>query len=113
MRALHVFPMFGADLTNGSEQYTYHLSRGLARLPVQVQVVATQARELRQSALFSIQWRSAPVAATEEADGLLVHRFPVTLSLPALLGRGFSRLVWRRWQAELAQAGPLPTSGPE
>jgi len=113
IRALHVFPLFGADLTNGSERYSYGLSRALARLPVSVEVVTTRARQMELTSLFSMRWPSDYPCGLEVVDGLPVRRFPVTFGLPRLLGRLSSGLIWRRWQAEAAQAGPAPAAVPE
>ena len=76
IRALHVFPLFGPDLTNGSEQYAYHLTQALARLPVTVDVAATQARQMRLTALFAAHWRSEYPAGLDLHNGVRVRRFP-------------------------------------
>jgi len=113
IRALHVFPLFGRDLTNGSEQYAYHLTQSLARLPVSVDVVTTQARQLRLPSLFSAQWRNEYRSGLEELDRMPVRRFPVTASLPPFLGRVLSLLIWRRWQSEVSRDRSLGAVGPD
>ena len=102
LRALHVFPLFGRELTNGSEYYAYQLSRQLAALGVQVDVLTTRARSFRSSSWLSLRWEGPDLPASEHTDGLAIFRFPV-LSMPRPLGRLLSRLVLRRWRSEAAQ----------
>src|SRR5260221_6244947 len=112
IRALHVFPLFGPELTNGSERYAYQLTHALARLPVSVEVATTQARQMRLPALFAAQWRNEYPGGLDTQTGINVWRFPVTVRLPRLMGRVLSVFIWRRWQREgisdLAQTVSAP-----
>jgi glycosyltransferase involved in cell wall biosynthesis len=104
MKALHVFPMFGADLIGGSDYVQFHLSRELARLGVEVEVLATCTRSLLPRAAFGISWPAHYTRGAERIDGMQVRRFPVTWSPSAPAAYAISRLVVDRWRREEAAA---------
>lgn len=108
IRALHVFPLFGRELANGSEYYAYQLSRQLAALGVQVDVFATRARRFSSTSWLSLRWEAADLPASERAERLSIFRFPV-ISMPRLLGRMLSRVVLLRWRREAARPALGPT----
>ncbi len=107
IRALHLFPMFGADLVNGSEYYFAMLSHHLAALGVHVDVIATTARRLEATSAFAIRWVEGFPAGTEDAHGLTIHRFPTAPVLSAPQGAALSRYVLRRWAAEEQHLGAM------
>jgi len=100
MKALHIFPLFGPELTNGSEYYEYMLSQKLVGLGVDVDVFTTRSRQFRPTSFFSIEWPNDYHQGVEYVDGMKIFRFPVTLSLPSLVGRGISRVIRSQWRGE-------------
>jgi glycosyltransferase involved in cell wall biosynthesis len=108
MNLLHLYPFYGGDLHGGAEVYEYHLAHELARGGAGVDVVTTCTKTPRHTSAFTSQWPTEypPGSAREGAVG--VHRFPVTVAMPALAGHAVARQVFRRWAAEdaAAPAGP-------
>ncbi len=100
MKALHVFPMFGSELRGGSDYVQLHLSRELARLGVEVDVLTTTTHTLEPRAAFGVGWPTQYSAGRAEVDGLRVHRFPTTWSPSRTTGYAISRLILDRWQRE-------------
>lgn len=107
IKALHLFPMFGAELVNGSEYYFYMLSRHLAALGVQIEVFTTTARRLQLTSACSTRWVAGFPAGSERVDGLTIHRFPPTLELPTAQGAALSQQILRRWAAEEQRLGTM------
>ena len=107
MKALHIFPLFGNDLFNGSEYYEYMLSKNLVKLGVEVNVCTTLCRRLRPTSAFSLQWENSYNEAFERVDGMNIHRFPVTFSTPPNMGHLISRLVFKRWEKEENKHGKM------
>lgn len=106
MRALHIFPFFAADLTNGAAHYQLVLSQRLAACGVDVEVWTTRTRELQASAAFGLQWPDADdLPAREQVAGLPVRRFPASLSPSVRVGRMISQAVLNRWEREEALRG--------
>jgi len=99
MRALHVFPLFGADRTNGASHYQLVLSRQLQSLGVDVEVFSTTCHALVPHAPFGLEWPDE-LEREETVQGLRVRRFPVRFSPSVKLGRAFSRAILRRWERE-------------
>jgi glycosyltransferase involved in cell wall biosynthesis len=112
LRVLHVFPLFGADLTNGSERYEYMLTRTLVAQGVEVDVLTTTARRVRPTSAFSSAFDRDYAAGVEESDGIRIHRFPVSFSMPAALGHAISRFILRRWQGEEQHFGRVLRGSP-
>jgi glycosyltransferase involved in cell wall biosynthesis len=112
VRALHVFPLFGAELTNGSERYEYMLSKTLVEQDVEVDVLTTTARSIRPSSAFSTAWGHDYPSGVQQSDGMRIHRFPVSFSMPAGLGRTISRLILRRFSRERRRYGHLLAGSP-
>lgn len=107
MKALHVFPLFGNDLFNGSEYYEYMLTKNLVRLGVEVEVCTTFSRQFLPTSAFSLHWENSYDKAFEQTDGLNIRRFPVTFSTPPNMGHIISRLVFRRWEKEENKYGTM------
>jgi len=82
MRALHVFPLFGSEPTNGSERHFFMLSKALAARGVQVDVLATRSQTLRSVAAFALRWTTDYGGDVETADGVTIRRFRATPVLP-------------------------------
>lgn len=100
MRLLHVFPLFGSELTNGSDYYAYMLTKHLARLGNEVDVFATRSKAIRPGSAFCLQWRSDYSGEPERQDNISIYRFGTTLSVPYSLGHFVSRRILRRWERE-------------
>jgi glycosyltransferase involved in cell wall biosynthesis len=100
MKALHVFPMFGSELRGGSDYVQFHLSRELARLGVEIDVLATTTHTLEPRAAFGLGWPTQYSAGRAEVDGLRVWRFPTSWSPSRTTGYAISRLILDRWQRE-------------
>jgi glycosyltransferase involved in cell wall biosynthesis len=107
MRALHVFPLFGSELINGSEYYAYMLSSHLAKLGADIDVFALRACLLRPTSAFSLQWSDDYPAGIELVDNLRVWRFSASFSAPAALGRLGSHLISKRWSRETKLFGEV------
>lgn len=105
MRALHIFPLFGPELTNGSEYHEYMLSKKLVELGVSVDVFTTRSQRFRPTSAFSLEWVSDYDQEFEQADGINIYRFPVSFSIPPKIGRVISRLVFKRWKREEKRYG--------
>lgn len=105
MRALHIFPIFGPELTNGSEYHEYMLSKKLVELGVHVDVFTTCSQKFRPTSAFSLEWISDYDQDSVQVDGINICRFPTTFAIPATMGRVVSRLVFKRWQREEKQYG--------
>lgn len=110
IRALHVFPLFGPDLLNGSERYAWMLTRSLAALGVDIDVFTTCSRSIRQKSGFSLEWPRDFPAGTSEVEGLRVTRFPA-LSMPAAPGWLAARLLDRHVHYARLKLGPVPEDG--
>jgi glycosyltransferase involved in cell wall biosynthesis len=100
MKVLHVFPLFGHELTDGSGYYEYMLTRQLAALGNEVDVFATRARLLRPTSAFSLRWIDDYPPGLEQRDNIRIYRFSATLSVPAALGQCLSWPILRRWRRE-------------
>lgn len=100
MRALHIFPLFGHELTNGSEHYEYMLSRKLVELGVNVDVLTTRAQKIRATSYLSLAWDDDYSQTFEQSDGMNIYRFSTSFALPRTFGRAFSVLLRLRWQRE-------------
>lgn len=105
MRALHIFPLFGSDLTDGSEHYEYMLTKKLLERGVNVDVLTTRSRGLRPTSAFSMEWVSDYDLESQHVDGMNIFRFPSTFSIPPQMGHAFSRLIFRRWKNEEGRYG--------
>ncbi|MDG2305957.1 MAG: glycosyltransferase family 4 protein [Candidatus Binatia bacterium] len=104
MRALHVFPLFSADRTNGASHHTFVLSRHLQSLGVEVEIFSTTTSAIVPHAAFGLKWPDR-LPREETAAGLRVRRFPVTFSPSVKLGRAFSKEILERWETEALPAG--------
>jgi len=113
LRALHVWPLFSPQLTNGSDYYAYMLSQQLVVQGIQVDVLATQCLRFAPQSLFALRWQNDPHLLNEIADGINIQRFPVTYATPNLWAHSLSQLIMRRWQAEERQYGPAPQDSPQ
>jgi glycosyltransferase involved in cell wall biosynthesis len=107
MKALHIFPLFGAELTNGSEYYEYMLTKSLVQFGVSVDVFTTRARQFRPTSAFSLEWGNDYAQDYEQVDGINIHRFPVSFSVPPKLGHTIARFVFKRWRQEEERYGTV------
>lgn len=107
MKSLHIFPLFGPELINGSEHYEYMLSKSLLNHGIQVDVLATRANRIQLTSAFCTNWSNAYPEAAETADGLNIQRFSVEFQIPARLGALMSAFVLRRWGFEERQHGTM------
>jgi glycosyltransferase involved in cell wall biosynthesis len=107
MRALHVLPMFGPGLTNGSEHYAYMLTRQLVEQGITVDVFTTRSAKTRPAAPVTLRWRNDYPQTVEQADGISIHRFPVSVALPPGIGHLVSALVQVRWMWEERRYGVM------
>lgn len=112
MRALHVFPIFGAGLAGGSQVYEFHLSRALVRRGVEVRVLATRSRGFHPVSAFTLDWPDevGDAGARTTEDGVEVLRFPGPPRIPAAVGHALSSRVLRRWEREDREARMLDGS---
>lgn len=108
MRALHLFPFFGDDLTAGSAYVQHQLTRALIRRGVDVEVLATCARTVQPRAAFGLGWPRDWPAGPDTVDGIPVRRFPVTAAPSTAVGHALSRVIIGRWRREEATAGVFP-----
>jgi glycosyltransferase involved in cell wall biosynthesis/SAM-dependent methyltransferase len=107
VRALHVFPFFGADLVHGGEAHAYMLSKKLVELGVEVDAFATLSRGAQATSAFSLAFPRDYELRFEESDGIAIHRFPASMALPAQVGHMLSRIVFRRWRREEGRYGAV------
>jgi glycosyltransferase involved in cell wall biosynthesis len=111
IRALHVFPLFGPDLPNGSERYAYLLTKELVRAGVHVDVFTTCARRVAVEDGFSLRWPNEyPPGISHDGD-LRIERFPTNLTMPASVGRHAVRLFGRHVARQWRSLGPQPEDG--
>jgi glycosyltransferase involved in cell wall biosynthesis len=111
IRALHVFPLFGPDLPNGSERYAYLLSKALVRAGARVDVFTTCARRIVVQDGFSLQWPNEyPPGISHDGD-LRIERFPTNLTMPASVGQHALRLFGTHVAREQRRLGPAPKDG--
>ncbi|MGH7790345.1 MAG: hypothetical protein ACRERC_25980, partial [Candidatus Binatia bacterium] len=108
MKALHIFPMFGDDLTAGSDYVQHRLTVELARRGVDVEVLTTCTRRLEPNAAFGLGWPSHYPAGPTLVDGVRVRRFPVRFAPGPALGHALSRPIISRWQREESALGIHP-----
>ncbi len=104
LRALHVFPTFGADLVYGAERHEYLLSKKLVELGVAVDVLTTLTASYRQTSALSNAWPRDYRQAAEVTDGMRIERF-ASFSLPPRIGHALSRLMLKRWRREELRYG--------
>lgn len=107
MKALHVFPIFGAELTNGSEYYEYMLSCGLVQLGAQVDVFTTRSHKIRSNAGFSLEWPDDYQQSFEASDGVNIYRFRTSFWPSERVGKWLSHLVYKAWSREEAKFGTM------
>lgn len=107
MRVLHVFPCFAADLSGGAERYQYRLSTALARMGIEVDVLATTTRIPVHTSACASSWPDDYAAGVELSDGVRIERFPASFTMPPGLGRALSRLLARRGDSEERTYGAM------
>jgi len=107
MRLLHVFPCFGAELVGGAERYQYQLSKSLAAMGCEVDVLATTSAGALSTSACASTWPAAYSAGTEHRDGMRIDRFPVARPFPVALGHLVSRAILRRWERETRRWGEM------
>ncbi len=110
IRALHIFPLFGPDLPNGSERYAWMLTQSLAALGVEVEVYTTCSASVSQKSGFTLNWPRDYQAGVTEADGLRITRFPAN-TMPVFTGWLAARLLDRHVHYARLKLGPVPAEG--
>jgi glycosyltransferase involved in cell wall biosynthesis len=108
MRALHLFPFFGADLSAGSSYVQTMLSRALQQRGVAVEVLATCSNAVEPRAAFGLGWPADLPTGADQIAGVPVRRFPVSVAPPVALGHAVSRLIFAQWRREEAREGVFP-----
>jgi glycosyltransferase involved in cell wall biosynthesis len=108
---MHVFPLFGPDLPNGSERYAYLLTKELVRAGVHVDVLTTCARRIAVKDGFSLLWPNEyPPGISHDGD-LRIERFPTNLAMPASVGRQALRSFERHIARQERRLGRRPEEG--
>jgi len=113
MRALHVFPHFSVDRTNGASHYQYSLTRALQARGVRVHVFATRTERFVGHAAFGLEWPPELPAGACEIDGVPVTRFAVSYSPSVRAGRAMSLAILRRWEQEQGAGSLGERASPE
>jgi glycosyltransferase involved in cell wall biosynthesis len=111
IRALHVFPLFGPDLPNGSERYAYLLTKELVRAGVHVDVFTTCARRIVVKDGFSLQWPNECAPGISRDGDLRIERFPTNITTPASMGRLALRQLLKHVARRQRKLGPQPEDG--
>ena len=104
IRALHVFPLFGADLPNGSERYAYLLTRELSKR-ADIQVFTTCARGARWKAGLALEWHDEFPPGSSQLEGFSVRRFRTPFSIPKLIGQAAEWLSARHVERQRRRLG--------
>ena len=107
MKVLHIFPQLTPDLVSGSERYEYMLSRKLAELGVEVDVLTTRTKNAYPTAGFTSAWPDEHPAATASVDGIRIRRFSTTFQIGPRLGQWLSRRILKRWEREERRFGTM------
>lgn len=97
LRALHVFPVYPGEQTNGSSVFQRRLTIELQRLGVSVSTVTTRTRSPRVYGAAGVAW-PAEGPARELVDGMTVCRHRSLYANP--LGIAASLAVARSWPTE-------------
>jgi glycosyltransferase involved in cell wall biosynthesis len=105
MRALHVFPLLNPALATGSDYHQFMLTRELVRQGVEVDVYTTWSGHLEHRSAFGLGWPADYPLGPMLIDGVRVHRFAATRSLPPALGHLVSGVIQRRWCEEARRDG--------
>lgn len=95
MKALHVFPLFGADLPNGSERYAFKLTKTLQELGVQVEVFTTCTRRVQVNRELALTWPDEYPPGASLESGVPITRFPTSMNMPWQAGAVASDLLNR------------------
>jgi glycosyltransferase involved in cell wall biosynthesis len=109
IRALHVFPLFGPDLPNGSERYAWMLTGALKAAGVEVDVYTTCSRSVSQKSGFTLNWPQDFPPGTVD-DGIRITRFRARTS-PVWMGWLSARLLDRHVHYARLKLGPVPADG--
>ena len=105
MRALHVFPLLDPELASGSDYHQFKLTRALVQLGVDVDVYTTWSGRIEHRSAFGLGWPADYPSGAALIDGVRVHRFATTGSLPPAVGHALSGAIMRRWQREAERDG--------
>ncbi|MFN7920335.1 MAG: glycosyltransferase family 4 protein [Bryobacteraceae bacterium] len=103
IRALHVFPLFGQDLANGSERYAYQLTRALADQGVEIEVLTTRARGAQWKGGFALAWPDYAPGPVE--PGITVRHYRTPLAAPRIVGKAAQYLFEWHVQRERRRLG--------
>jgi glycosyltransferase involved in cell wall biosynthesis len=107
LRVLHVMPMYGAELSNGSEYYSRMLATRLVRRGVSVDVFTTCTARLTSPFPLAMRWAPDYPVGREEDEGVSVTRFHTRPSLPRLIARMLSTVILARWKMEDRRYGVM------
>ncbi|HEY2107195.1 MAG TPA: glycosyltransferase family 4 protein [Candidatus Binataceae bacterium] len=107
MKVLHIFPQLTPDLVSGSESYEYMLSRKLAELGVEVDILTTRTKNAYPTAAFTSAWPNQHPAGEVCLDGIRIRRFSATFDIGPRLGHWLSRRILKRWEREEGRFGTM------
>jgi glycosyltransferase involved in cell wall biosynthesis len=107
LRVLHVLPMYGAELSNGSEYYSRMLATRLVRRGMTVEVFTTRTAKLTSPFPLALRWARDFPARHEDDEGVGVTRFDARPSLPTGVARILSAAVLARWKMEERRDGVM------
>jgi glycosyltransferase involved in cell wall biosynthesis len=113
MKALHLFPTFGTEETDGADAYQRRLTLALVRGGAEVEVLATCSRRPLFRGAFALDWPYDHPNGAADVDGIGVRRFPVRLSPGRFLGPLLSLPIAARWRREEARQGRLGEASDE
>jgi glycosyltransferase involved in cell wall biosynthesis len=106
LRALHVFPHFSVDLSNGASHYQYAITKALRDRGVDVEVFTTRTERFVAHAAFGLEWPDQLPAGATQIGGIPVRRLGGGWSPSPRVGRFLSRQILRRWEREGAGNEP-------
>lgn len=107
LRVLHVVPMYGAELTNGSEYHARQLATRLVRRGIQVDVYTTRTAKLTSPFPLGLRWASDYPAGRVDDEGVRVTRFQTRPSLPRVVALTLSAAFLARWKLEERRYGVM------
>jgi len=83
------------------------LSRKLAELGVEVDVLTTCTRNSNPTSAFTSAWSAEHPVGITSADGIRILRFPATFHIGPRLGHRLSRRILKRWEREERRFGTM------
>lgn len=101
LKALHITYRFGKEVIGGAEYFHYKIAQHLAKLGVDITILATQTRNVPHLTRFGVRWDNS-LKKYEEYDGIKIHRFPV-YTLPKPVMGILGKILQSRWEKEEQQ----------